>query len=113
MTIRTLFAIVSLALAPFAFAPAAAAADAGKPSPHSCEKPGEHPGRLGSDANRRKWVNDANAYLECLKKYALDQQAIAKPLLEQAKPHADAANAAIDEYNKAVKSLKEESDKNS
>ena len=39
-------------------------------------------------------------------------QAIAKPLLDQAKPHADAANAAIDEYNKAVKTLKEEADRN-
>jgi hypothetical protein len=110
MIIRTVLAIAGIALAASAFAQAPAAG--GKPAAHGCQKPGEHPGRLGSDANRRKWVSDANAYLECLKKYAMDQQAIAKPLLDQAKPHADAANSAIDEYNKAVKTLKEEADRN-
>ena len=106
LIVRTLLAAASFVVV------AAASAQPSAPSPHACAKPGEHPGRLGSDNNRRKWTNDANAYLECLKKYALDQQAIAKPLYDQAKPHADAANAAIDEYNKAVKSLKEESEKN-
>jgi hypothetical protein len=109
MIVRTLLAIASMTFALSAFAQPAPGA---KPVPHACQKPGEHPGRLGSDTARRKWVTDANAYLECLKKYALDQQAIAKPLLDQAKPYADAANGAIEEYNKAVKSLKEESDKN-
>ena len=108
LIVRTLLTAASFAIAGTAAAQAAPAA----PTAHACSKPGEHPGRLGSDNNRRKWTTDANAYLECLKKYALDQQAIAKPLYEQAKPHADAANAAIDEYNKAVKSLKEESEKN-
>ena len=110
MIIRTVLAIAALSLA--ASAQAQTPSTPGKPAPPSCQKPGEHPGKLGTDANRRKWVNDANAYLECLKKYALEQQAIAKPLLDQAKPHADAANAAIDEYNKAVKMLKEEADRN-
>jgi hypothetical protein len=109
MIVRSLLGVACLAVAASV---SAQTAPGGKPAPHACTKPGEHPGRLGSDANRRKWVNDANAYLECLKKYAMEQQGIAKPLLDQAKPHADAANAAIDEYNKAVKSLKEEQDKN-
>lgn len=111
MTVRMLLALASFVIAVPAFAQTPAAAG-GKPAAHTCQKPGEHPGKLGTDAARRKWVNDANAFLECLKKYALEQQAIAKPLLDQAKPHAEAANAAIEEYNKSVKSLKEEADRN-
>jgi hypothetical protein len=85
---------------------------AGAPvAPHSCKRPGEFPGRLASDNQRRSWVKDANDYLACLKKYAMEQQAIAKPLYDQAKPHADAANAAIDEHNKAVAAFKEEQEK--
>lgn len=94
----------------------AAAAHAQQPAPvaaHGCKKPGEHPGRLASDNQRRNWIKDVNGYLECLKKYVSDQQAIAKPLLDQAKPHLDAANAAVDEYNKAVGEFKAEQEKNS
>ncbi|MCL4763856.1 MAG: hypothetical protein KJ018_19130 [Burkholderiales bacterium] len=80
--------------------------------PHACPKPGEHPGRLASDNQRRAWVKNANGYLECLKKYVSDQQGIASPLLAQAKPHMDAANAAVDEYNKAVAEFKAEQEKN-
>ena len=65
-----------------------------------------------TDNQRRNWVKMANDYLACLKKYALDQQAIAKPLIDQAKPYADAANAAIEEHNKSVTFFKEEQDKN-
>lgn len=117
LIVRTLLAAASLAVAATAGAQSAPAEPVPTtrieaPAPHTCTKPGEHPGRQGADASRRKWTNDANAYLECLKKYALDHQAIAKPLYEQAKPHADAANAAIDEYNQSVKLLKEASEKN-
>jgi hypothetical protein len=55
---------------------------------------------------------DVNGYLECLKKFALDQQALAKPLYDQAKPHADAANAAIEEYNKSATAFKDMAEKN-
>ncbi|HVF65447.1 MAG TPA: hypothetical protein VNE58_15780 [Casimicrobiaceae bacterium] len=82
------------------------------PAAHACKKPGEHPGRLGSDNQRRAWVKEANDFLACLKKYAMEQQAVAAPLYEQAKPYADAANSAIDEHNKAVGEFKEIQDKN-
>ena len=116
MIVRAIFLVAGLGLAASAGAqtsPAPAPPAAGnKPTSHSCQKPGEHPGRLGSDTVRRKWVNDANGYLECLKKYITENTASFNALVEQAKPYADAANKAAEEYNGAVKSLKEEQDKN-
>jgi hypothetical protein len=104
-------ALLAIACAASAQQPAAPAA-AAIPKPE-CVRPGEHPGKLGSDNARRAWTRGANAYLECLKKYAADQRALAEPLLSQARPHVDAANAAIDEHNKAANELKAEQDRNS
>lgn len=113
MIVRILLAAAGFALVATAAAQQAAPASARAPiAPHGCKKPGEHPGRLASDNNRRSWVRDANDYLACLKKFAMDQQAIAQPLYDQAKPHADAANAAIEEYNKSATRFKEEQEKN-
>jgi hypothetical protein len=96
-------------------APAVPAAPAAAPAPnlpkHSCVKPGEHPGRLASDTQQRLWTRSVNAYLECLKKFVTEEQAIAKPLIEQSKPHIEAANLAIDEYNKSSKEFREQLDK--
>jgi hypothetical protein len=116
MPVRFLVACASLLL--FTTASAQQAVPAAAPTrapiaPHNCKKPGDHPGRLASDSQRRAWVSQANDYLACLKKYAMEQQAIAQPLFEQAKPYADAANAAIDEHNKAVAAFKEEQEKSS
>ena len=88
-------------------APQAAPAPARPVAPHTCKKPGEFPGRLASENNRRTWVKEANEYLACLKKYAMEQQSAAQALFDQAKPHADAANATIDEHNKAATQLKD------
>ena len=41
----------------------------------------------------------------------MEHQAVAQPLFEQAKPHADAANAAIDEHNKAASRVQGQSRK--
>ena len=118
MQFRLLLAAASLAVTASALAqqpasPAPAPAPAALAiQPHGCKKPGEHPGRLASDNNRRNWVKEANDYLACLKKFAMDQQAIAQPLFTQAKPHADAANAAIEEHNKAANQFKDEQEKN-
>ena len=114
MIVRTLFLVAGLGLATSAGAQTSPApAPAGnKPVSHSCQKPGDHPGRLGSDTVRRKWVTDANGYLECLKKYITENTTSFNTLVEQAKPYAEAANKAAEEYNAAVKSLKEEQDKN-
>ena len=112
MALRILLVAASFAFAPLAFAQQSAPAAPPPVKSHDCKKPGDHPGKLGSDNQRRNWVKSANDYLACLKQYALDQQAIAKPLIDQAKPYADAANAAIEEHNKAVTFFKEEQDKN-
>lgn len=118
MLLRMLLAASSFAVLAPASAQQPAPAPGAPPAPaaiapHGCKKPGEHPGRLASDNNRRNWVKEANDYLACLKKYAMEQQAIAQPLFTQAKPHADAANAAIEEHNKAANQFKEEQDKSS
>ena len=113
MIVRMLLAAASFALVSSAAAQQAAPSPARAPiAPHGCKKPGEFPGRLASDSTRRSWVREANDYLACLKKFALEHQAIAQPLYDQAKPHADAANAAIDEHNKAATQFKEEQEKN-
>jgi len=88
-----LAALSSTAFAQQAPAPAAAAAPVPK---HSCTKPGEYPGNLASDAQRRTWQKDFVGYIDCLKKFVEEQQALAKP-------HVDAANAAVNEYNAGVK----------
>ena len=116
MSVRILLAAVSLSAVASVSAQQSAPAPASNARPamatHGCKKPGDHPGRLASDTQRRNWVKDANDYLACLKKFALDQQAIAQPLFEQAKPYADAANAAIEEHNKAAGEFKVEQEKN-
>lgn len=74
--------------------PAAAAADA--TPKHSCTHPEEFPGKLASEMRLKNWQKDFVAYIDCLKKFYDDQQALAKP-------HVDAANAAVVEYNNGVK----------
>ena len=73
------------------------AATVSMPKPDCGEKP-EHPGALGSDRQKRQWRTEANAYLECYKKFAMEQRAIAQKYLET-------ANALIDDYNAAVKEM--------
>jgi len=67
------------------------------PKPDCGEKP-EHPGHLASDRQKRQWRTDANAYLECFKKFASEQRAIALQYQE-------AANKLIDQYNTTVKEM--------
>jgi hypothetical protein len=100
MTLRravrfTAFAVgASIACATFAQQNAAPAAS---PIPtHSCVKPGEFPGRLASETQQKTWQKDFVAYIDCLKKFVTEQQALADP-------HVKAANAAVDEYNRGVK----------
>ena len=103
MILRTLAVAVLIGLA----TPAVAQQAAPTPiAPHGCTKPDEYPGRLASDMRRNAWVKSANAYLECLKKHVQEQQAVYNKFVEQAKPHLDAVNAAIDEYNKAAAQFK-------
>lgn len=110
MILRTAIACVALAvglgsacpvLAQQAAAPAAAApaSDAAIPK-HSCVHPEEFPGKLASETRLKVWQKDFVAYVDCLKKFYDEQQALAKP-------HVDAANAAVVEYNNSVKEYNE------
>jgi hypothetical protein len=77
--------------------PAPAAAPSAAPVPkHDCVKPGEFPGNLASDRAKTAWQKDYVAYVDCLKKFIDEQQALAEP-------HVKASNAAISEYNAGVK----------
>lgn len=105
MNLRALAVAVLIGLAAPAFAQQAAPTPV---APHGCTKPDDYPGRLASDMRRNNWVKSANAYLECLKKYVQEQQGAYNKVLEQGKPHLDAANASIDEYNKAAAQFKAE-----
>ena len=102
------FSVLALSLSTALFAQQPAAPAAAPFPKHACVKPGEHPGRLASETQQRNWTKGVNAYLECLKKFVAEEQAIAKPLIEQTKPHIDAANAAIDEYNASSKDFREQ-----
>ena len=92
-------ALVAVASAALAQQPAPSDAPAASSAPvpkHSCTKPGEYPGNLASDTQKRGWQKDFVTYVDCLKKFISDQQALAEP-------HVKASNAAINEYNAGVK----------
>ena len=83
-----------------AFGQAAAPPDASMAKP-TCTKPGEFPGHLATDAQRRTWQKDYTAYSDCMKKFISEQKALAEPYLK-------AYNAAIDEYNANIKVYNEQ-----
>ena len=85
-------------------APAAPASADTAVAKHSCTKPGDFPGNLASDTQRRVWQKEYVAYTDCMKKFISDQKALAEP-------HVKACNAAVDEYNEAVKTLNEQIEK--
>ena len=74
-------------------APAAPAAPVPK---HSCTKPGDFPGSLATENQRRNWQKGYVDYVDCLKKFINDQQSLAEP-------HVKASNDAINDYNAGVK----------
>jgi len=89
--------LTASALAQQAGAPAAAAGPVPK---HACGKPSEYPGNLASDTQKRTWQKDYVTYVDCVKKFIEEQQALAEP-------HVKASNEAINEYNAAVKAYNE------
>jgi hypothetical protein len=105
--IRTLPALAAFALASAAGAqqspPSPPSGDAAVPK-HSCTKPGDVPGNLTSDTQRRVWNKEYLAYGECLKKFIAEQKALADP-------HLKAYNATVDEYNESVKTINEQVEK--
>ena len=105
MTAIRLFAAIGFcaAVAANALAQTAPAADANVPK-HACTKPGDVPGSLASDNQRKAWQKDYATYSDCLKKFISEQRAIAEP-------HNKASNVAIDEYNAAAKYFNEQIEK--
>jgi hypothetical protein len=83
--------------------PAPVVGDAAVPK-HACVRPGDVPGSLASDTQRRMWQKDYATYSDCLKKFISDQRALAEP-------YNKASNAAIDEYNAAVKYFNDQIEK--
>jgi hypothetical protein len=98
------FAAVAASATAQTTAPAAPAASttpaAATPKP-DCSKPGEYPGNLASDNQKRSWQKDFVTYVDCLKKFIEEQQALAEP-------HVKASNAAIAEYNAGVKAYNDQ-----
>lgn len=98
-------AAVALASAGTTFAQTTApAAPTMTPAP-ACEKPGDPPtnspselGRAAAETKRNNWTRSMKAYLDCLKAFVSEQQAVAAP-------HIRAANAAVEEYNKSTKAF--------
>ncbi|MEO8536894.1 MAG: hypothetical protein ABI533_05160 [Betaproteobacteria bacterium] len=97
-------ALGGAALAASAQQPAAPAAVAAPALKHACAKPGEFPGNLASDNQRRAWQKSYVDYTDCLKKFINDEQALAEP-------HVKASNDAINEYNAGVKAYNAEVEK--
>jgi len=91
--------LTASALAQQAAAPAAATA--GPVPKHTCGKPSEYPGNLASDTQKRTWQKDYVTYVDCVKKFIEEQQALAEP-------HVKASNAAIAEYNAGVKAYNDQ-----
>lgn len=85
-------------------APTAAAPAVPPPGKHNCGAKPEHPGKLASDNMKRAWQRDATTYLDCLKKFANDQQQIAQEYIKT-------ANATVDEYNASVKEFQAAAEK--
>lgn len=67
---------------------------------HQCGPRPEYPGRLAmqSDMRRSAFEREIKAYQECMKKFIADRQAAMRA-------SEDSANAAIAEYNDAMKKI--------
>ena len=100
---RLLCLIAAGVFAAPAMAQTAPPSDAAVAKPN-CTKPGEFPGTLASDTQRRTWQKDYTAYSDCMKKFIAEQKALAEPYLK-------AYNAAIDEYNENIKVYNEQIEK--
>ena len=72
-----------------------------------CEKPGNPPGAamMADQSIRRRYEREVKTYGDCVKAYVAERQTAAKTLQESAKAHADAGNAAVNEYNTLMKQL--------
>jgi hypothetical protein len=67
-----------------------------------CMKPGAHPGHLASDARKKQWAKDVNAWNECMRAHISELQ-------ERATAAIAVANKAIEEFNRAAKEFQQQS----
>jgi hypothetical protein len=106
-TLAAAHAAPGLAQAPAA-ATGAAAAPVALPAPpkHACPAV-EYPGKLASESALRNFRRGFDEYRACIRKFAEEQNALAKSYYEAGKVHADAANAAVKEHNEAVAKVME------
>jgi hypothetical protein len=90
-------------------APAFAQQGAAEVPPPKCGAAPQLPGERMMEDNsiRRRFEREMKTYGECVKGYVSERQASALALQQQAKAHADAANAAVNEYNALLKKLNE------
>lgn len=96
--------LVTAPLAPaLAQTPATPAAPPPVPS-HTCEKP-EFPGRVAPEPKLRRWQTQFRAYVDCMKSYLAERNAVIEAQSTKAKAAVDEINAAVTEYNETVKSL--------
>jgi hypothetical protein len=98
--LRALVSIAALATAAVVSTAPLAQAPADPPKP-KCEAPGDYPSKLASGNQRNMWGKARDLYLDCMKKFIAEQQALSDP-------HMKAANAAIAEYNAAIKRFNEQ-----
>lgn len=76
--------------------------------PVKCEPPNVPGSRMMEDTSiRKRFERDMKAYGDCMRTYVNERQAAAKSLQEQARAHAEAGNAAVGQYNAAVKAANE------
>jgi hypothetical protein len=108
LIVAALFAL-GLGVIDTALAQTAPPAQAAVPEP-ACDKPGDPPrvlttetGREASERKRNDWAKSMKAYVECLKRFIEDERAAAAP-------HIKAANAAVDEYSKAIKTFNDQAE---
>jgi hypothetical protein len=107
LIVAPLFAL-ALATASGALAQATAPATPTVTPAPNCEKPGDPPStntselaKSAAELKRSNWTKNMKAYLDCLKRFIEEHQAAAAP-------HVKAANAAVDEYNKSIKTFNDQ-----
>lgn len=107
LIVAPLFAL-ALATAGGALAQATAPATPTVTPAPNCEKPGDPPstntselGKSAAELKRNNWTKNMKAYLDCLKRFIEEHQAAAAP-------HLKAANAAVDEFNKSIKTFNDQ-----
>ena len=94
---------LTVAVAGFVYAGAALAQKPTDVPAHNCGAKPEYPGRLvmSSDMRRRSFDREVQKYGECIKAYVAERKTAANANLA-------AGNAAVEDYNNAMKKLKDD-----